>query len=39
MGNTRKGEKEREKERGTDLKKLEIRGKYSVYEYREFFSF
>lgn len=39
MGNTRKGKNEREKERGTDLKKLEIRGKYSVYEYREFFSF
>lgn len=30
MGNTRKGKKER-------LKKLEIRGKYSGHEYREFF--
>ena len=39
MGNTRKGKNEREKERGTDFKKLEIRGKYSVYEYREFFLF
>lgn len=36
MRNARKGKNERVKERGTDLKKLEISGKYRGHEYREF---